>query len=62
MFKRDYIIFYIYFMKCQYRNCIKEFKDKSNKKFCSRSCKSSESVYIFRERQKKLKNDINKGS
>ena len=49
-------------MKCQYRNCIKEFKDKSNKKFCSRSCKSSESVYIFRERQKKLKNDINKGS
>ena len=45
-------------MKCLYRNCKKEFKDKSNKKFCCRSCKSSESTYILREKQK-LKNDTN---
>lgn len=38
--------------KCRYRNCTVEFRQKSNKKFCSRSCKSKESVYRKRDKIK----------
>lgn len=47
-------------MKCEYRNCEITFDYRSNKKFCSRSCKNKEAVYKFRERQKD-ENKINKG-
>lgn len=46
-------------MKCKYRNCKNEFNFRSNKKFCSRSCKNKESVYIGRDKMKKLNEKAN---
>lgn len=39
-------------MKCLQRNCEKIFKDKSNKKFCCKSCKNKEAVYRGRDKNK----------
>lgn len=41
-------------MKCSHRNCHKEFDYKSNKKYCSRSCKNKESVYRGRDLNKSI--------
>ena len=39
-------------MKCSQRKCENTFRDKSNKKFCSRSCKNKEAVYKGRDKKK----------
>lgn len=52
-------------MECQYRNCTKGenkkkkvFKDRSNKKYCSKACRSCENGYKIRYKEY----DINKGN
>ena len=37
---------------CKYRNCNKVIEGRPNKLYCSRKCKSNESKYILREKQK----------
>lgn len=39
-------------MECQYRNCGVEIKGRTNKKYCSKQCKSNECKYIQRENNK----------
>jgi len=48
--------------RCHYRNCSKVVCGNEKKKFCSRSCRSQESVYEMRSRVKlkKEKSIINK--
>lgn len=45
-------------MKCEYRNCKKEFTGRSNKKFCKIQCKRNELKYKQREKKKINKYDI----
>ncbi len=37
---------------CKYRNCCKIIEGRPNKLYCNRKCKSNESKYILREKQK----------
>lgn len=38
--------------RCQYRNCNKPFIGRGNQNYCSKSCRSQESVYVSREKIK----------
>ncbi len=44
--------------RCYYRNCVRIVEGRSDKKYCSSSCRSQEAVYISREK-KKLISDRN---
>ena len=49
--------FYIYFMKCKYRNCKNEVVGRPNKKFCKIQCKRNELKSKQRDRKKLEKNE-----
>lgn len=38
---------------CKYRNCNKTIEGRPNKLYCNRRCKSNESIYILREKEKR---------
>lgn len=45
--------------RCSYRNCIRIVEGRSDKKYCSSSCRSQEGVYMMRERKHSIKEKNN---
>lgn len=46
---------------CKYRNCYKKIDGRKNKLYCDKRCKTNESKYLIREKNKLKKDgqDIN---